>query len=453
MSPHTARSLIKLLTYFEARCPHMARLSSNTISDFGNFARPANEWQPKAGTPPSSLRPPYSSLRACSQIAQGDAASCIISLAVSSSLTKLRLCRLNSCARVWPSSMNSRVTMVQPLSCVATQPALIERLEKPERSFVGGFRNVREIAPAPSRLYRSLRRVTIHNAGPLTDAQVAQGMLTHRHALVIVNTRRHAHALYNTLGDNEGVAHLSTLMCPEHRRRRLRAIRQRLIEDRPVRLVSTSLIEAGVDVDFGAVWRAMAGLDQIAQAAGRCNREGRQPASRSIVTIFEPEHPQPRYVRAPADAARDVMRHHQDPLSLAALEAYFQRLYWARQLGRDGLDVPRILRRLNAGVSDLLFPHEEVARDMHLIDDVEEAILIPFDDTARRLIVALRTAENLGPIARMLQPYTVGVYPGDFQALVTAGVIVPATDDQQFWTLAQPDYYRDDLGLIIQGKP
>ncbi len=90
---------------------------------------------------------------------------------------------------------------------------------------------------------------------------------------------------------------------------------------------------------------------------------------------------------------------------------------------------------------------------MRLIDDQEEAILIPFDDTARRLIAALPTADNLGPIARQLQPYTVGVYPRDFEALRTAGIIVPATDDEQFWTLAQPDYYRDDVGLMTQGEP
>ena len=311
---------------------------------------------------------------------------------------------------------------------------------------------MREIAPSPSRLYRDLRRVTIRNAGLLTDAEVAKHMRTQRHALAIVNTRRHAHALYDALGDTEGAYHLSTLMCPEHRRQRLRTIRQCLIEDRPARLVSTSLIEAGVDVDFAAVWRAMAGLDQIGQAAGRCNREGRQSASNSVVTVFEPEHPEPRYVRVAADAARDVMRQHkEDPLSLAALEEYFRRLYWARQLGGDGLDAPRILPRLNAGAADLLFPHEDIAREMQLTDDESETILIPFDETARGLIEALPNAENLGAIARQLQPYTVGVYPKDFEGLEAAGVIVAATEDEQFWTLAHPDYYSDDVGLIIQG--
>jgi CRISPR-associated endonuclease/helicase Cas3 len=316
---------------------------------------------------------------------------------------------------------------------------------------VGGFVGVREIAPAPSVLYRGLRRVTVRNVGPMTDAQVAEGMSGQRQALAIVNTRAHARALFDVLKASDGAAHLSTMMCPAHRRQRLATIRRRLKDGRPVRLVSTSLIEAGVDVDFGAVWRAMAGLDQIAQAAGRCNREGRNGASRSIVTVFESEAGEPRYMRAAADATREVLRHHTDPLALRTLEAYFRRLYWARQVGGDGLDARSILSRLNARATDLLFPHEDIARDMNLIDDDGEAILIPFDDAARHLIAALPSAEQLGAMARQLQPYAVNVYPKDFEALRAAGIIVPATTDEQFWTLARGDHYRDDVGLIIDG--
>jgi CRISPR-associated endonuclease/helicase Cas3 len=336
--------------------------------------------------------------------------------------------------------------------CTATQPALIERPGTPERSFVGGLVGVRELAPAPSVLYRSLRRVTVRNVGPLTDAQVAEGMTGQPQSLAIVNTRAHARALFDVLDAADGAAHLSTLMCPAHRRKHLATIRQRLKDGEPVWLVSTSLIEAGVDVDFSAVWRAMAGLDQIAQAAGRCNREGRNGAARSIVTVFESAAGEPRYMRAAADATREVLRHHADPLALRTLEAYFRRLYWARQVGADGLDDRSILSRLNARASDLLFPHEDIARDMNLIDDDGEAILIPFDDTARRLIAALPTADNLGAMARQLQPYAVNVYPKDFEALRAAGIIVPATDDEQFWTLARGDHYRDDVGLIIEGE-
>ena len=151
----------------------------------------------------------------------------------------------------------------------------------------------------------------------MTDAQVASDMEGHGQSLTIVNTRSHARKLFERLRDAEGAVHLSTMMCTAHRRQRLAAIRQRLKDGLPVCLVSTSLIEAGVDVDFCAVWRAMAGLDQIAQAAGRCNREGRFKPSRSIVTVFEPEHPEPRYMRTAADATREVLRHHDDPLLIS----------------------------------------------------------------------------------------------------------------------------------------
>jgi CRISPR-associated endonuclease/helicase Cas3 len=334
--------------------------------------------------------------------------------------------------------------------CTATQPALIERPTTPERSFVGGLVGVREIAPAPSVLYRRLRRVTVCDVGPLTDAQVAESMIQQQQTLTIVNTRPHARALFESLRYAEGSAHLSTMMCPFHRRRCLATIRQRLSDGLPVRLVSTSLIEAGVDISFRAVWRAMAGLDQIAQAAGRCNREGLHRASESIVTVFEAEHPEPHYMRASAKATREVLRQHTDPLALRTLEAYFQSLYWGRQAGGDGLDERKILPRLNARATDLLFPHEDIARDMTLVDDEGEAILIPFDDIARRLIAALPTAENAGTLVRRLQGYTVNVYPRVFEALRAAGVIVPATEDEQFWRLAEENQYRDDVGLTIE---
>jgi CRISPR-associated endonuclease/helicase Cas3 len=340
---------------------------------------------------------------------------------------------------------------VSVMLCTATQPALIERPESPERSFLGGFQAVREIAPAPTRLYRSLRRVIVRHSGAMTDAQVASDMESRKQALAIVNTRSHARKLVGCLHDVEGAAHLSTLMCAAHRRQRLAAIRERLKDDLPVALVSTSLIEAGVDVDFRAVWRAMAGLDQIAQAAGRCNREGRFKPSSSIVTVFEPEHPEPRYMRSAADASREILRHYNDALSLPALEAYFRRAYWSRQIGGDGLDADAILPRLNAQATDLLFPHEDVARDMRLIEDESEAILIPFDDNARRLIGALPSADNRGLIARRLQPYTVNVYPKNFDVLRAAGWVVSATDDEQFWVLARGDHYRQDVGLNVEG--
>jgi CRISPR-associated endonuclease/helicase Cas3 len=338
--------------------------------------------------------------------------------------------------------------------CTATQPALIERPAEPARSFSGGIqdRPDREIAPDPERLYQDLRRVTIRHVGAMTDDNLVAAMRAGHQTLAIVNTRKHARDLYAALASADGAAHLSALMCPAHRGVMLDALKRRLLEDLPVRLVATAVIEAGVDVDFRAVFRAVAGLDQIAQAAGRCNREMRYAATESIVTIFEPTVGEPQYMRAAADATRAVMRAHSDIFSLNALEAYFRRLYWRRQLGRDGLDEPSILPRLNARASDLLLPHESVARDMRLIDDAAETIIVPWDNTARRLIADLEKSDRVRSIARNLQRYGVGLYARDFERLRQLGCVTPIAPDRwgdQFWVLRDEGRYHDDIGLDI----
>jgi CRISPR-associated endonuclease/helicase Cas3 len=338
--------------------------------------------------------------------------------------------------------------------CTATQPALIERPAEPARSFSGGIedRTDREIAPDPERLYQELRRVTVRTVGTMTDTDLVTAMRAGHQTLTIVNTRRHARDLYATLGGLDGAAHLSALMCPAHRSIVLDDIKRRLLDDLPVRLVATAVIEAGVDIDFRTVFRAVAGLDQIAQAAGRCNREMRYPASESVVTIFEPTEREPQYMRAAADATRAVMRAHPDALSLDAVEAYFRRLYWGRQLGRDGLDEPSILARLNARASDLLLPHESVARDMRLIDDAAVTIIVPRDQTARRLISDLEASDRVGSIARNLQRYGVGLYARDFERLRQLGSVTPIAPDKwgdQFWVLRDEGRYDDDVGLDI----
>ena len=186
----------------------------------------------------------------------------------------------------------------------------------------------------------------------------------------------------------EGCYHLSALMCPKHRSQRLEEIRERLNPEAPRRciVVSTSLVEAGVDVDFPVVYRAEAGLDQIAQAAGRCNREGR--LSRGEVFVFRPAGR--RVVgeqNRRATAAAGVFRRYDDPLALDAIEDFFREVYWSESAGaQDGLDKKQILDRLKERERDLLFPFEAIARDFRLIEDGMLPILIPFDDEARGLL-------------------------------------------------------------------
>jgi len=118
------------------------------------------------------------------------------------------------------------------------------------------------------------KRVAVEQLGELGDEVLAARLLAHEQALCILNARAHARELYERLEGEDGCFHLSALMCPRHRSERLDVIRQALTRGQRCVVVSTSLVEAGVDVDFPVVYRAEAGLDQLAQAAGRCNREG-----------------------------------------------------------------------------------------------------------------------------------------------------------------------------------
>ena len=191
-----------------------------------------------------------------------------------------------------------------PVLCTATQPAL----QAPE--FRGGLQGVRELAPQPEQLFRQLARVQIRQAGILSDAALQQQMSEREQVLCIVNNRRHARALYESIAGQEGARHLTTLMCARHRSQVLAEVRQRLREGLPCRLVATSLVEAGVDVDFPCVLRAEAGLDSIAQAAGRCNREGRRALEASEVLVFQAENPD---WKAPAELQQFAQAARADP--------------------------------------------------------------------------------------------------------------------------------------------
>jgi CRISPR-associated endonuclease/helicase Cas3 len=161
--------------------------------------------------------------------------------------------------------------------------------------------------------------------------------------LVIVNNRRHARSLFDNASDLPGVCHLSTAMTPKHRRHVLADVRTRLTEGHPVRLVSTSLIEAGVDVDFPMVLRAAAGIDSIAQAAGRCNREGRLDHLGEVI-VFTPTSegatPPEEVAQMAQIGAKILARHKDDPLSETAVSEYFRELLWTQ--GPDALDAARV---------------------------------------------------------------------------------------------------------------
>ena len=301
--------------------------------------------------------------------------------------------------------------------CTATQPAVRE-----VDGFKGGLKidEARELAPDPRRLYERLKRVEVERLPePVSDAVIAGRFAERPQMLCIVNSRAHARKLFGLIGNLDGAVHLTTLMCPLHRRTVLADLRLRLGRGEPVRIVSTSLIEAGVDIDLPEVWRAAAGLDAIAQAAGRCNREGGPTLGR--VVVFEPAQAKaPRAVEAFWQAARPVLRRHGDPLSLDAVREYFGHLYW--QKGMEAFDAGRldkavwpILPAVAKRADTWRFPFASMARAFRMIEDVMVPVVVPWrahaDDKDAEVLLG-RIAGMERPLVadlRRLQLYTVAI--------------------------------------------
>jgi CRISPR-associated endonuclease/helicase Cas3 len=321
--------------------------------------------------------------------------------------------------------------------CTATQPALFKSLE-----FEEGLENVREIIPDPPGLYRAFKKIDMSYLSSLSDEELAKRLMSHEKVLCIVNTRRHARQIYELTQDGKGSFHLSALMCPAHRTAIIKRIRQTLVEGKQCRVVSTQLIEAGVDIDFPVVFRSLSGIDSIAQAAGRCNREGRL-FQNGRVYVFSPEKGlPPGYFRQTAETAEEVMRHHSDPLTLEAVEEYFRTLYW---LKGDKLDELEILADLSEGIKTGDYPFRSISNKFKIIRDGMDSIIIPWDKEAERIINELRFSNYPTSAARKAQRYTIQVPPRILNNLVFAGAVERLHD--QYNVLINRDIYRDDLGL------
>ncbi len=324
--------------------------------------------------------------------------------------------------------------------CSATQPAL-DGLFPPEIQR-------EEICPDPPALYRFFCRTTVQNLGALTDEALAAQLNALPQALCIVSTRKQAQRLYQML-EAEGSFHLSTMMYPEHRKRVLAEIRARLSRGLPCRVVSTSLIEAGVDVDFPVVYRAKAGLDSIVQAAGRCNREGKHPAGQSFVYVFEPEsgYTLPVLMRQPAAVFElAAAKHSEDITSLEAIHTYFERLY---DIKGAGLDEKRIVARLEAGYrEERSFPFKTIGEEFRLIESNTHAILIPDGPEAAALAERLRQGERGHRLLRQAGRYSVQVYDHHYQELVELG-LVAQLDDGVLSILSVMSSYSDQTGLNL----
>lgn len=350
--------------------------------------------------------------------------------------------------------------------CTATQPALEKtkfppiinpKTNKPRPHALGLDLKGRELAPEPLKLAKSLKRVTLRHGGILSDEALLEALAEQPDGLAIVNSRRHALELFRAgqKAGLEGMVHLTTRQYAAHRRMILAYVRERLKKHLPCRLIATSLIEAGVDVDFSRVWRAESGLDQIIQAAGRCNREGRHSPEESLVTIFEAENHKPHgEMKALAEAMNRVRAKYPDLASPEAMEAYFHEVYWLK--GEDGLDRGADGQRITARFSfslqgGLNLAYRSVASAFQMIEDGMEPVIVARDAEAKALVEKLGLAEiPTGALARGLQSYIVQVRPKDRARLIENGLvrfISPELRADQFAVLQSDAHYSDDVGL------
>jgi CRISPR-associated endonuclease/helicase Cas3 len=334
--------------------------------------------------------------------------------------------------------------------CTATQPAL------GAPRFKGGLAlgEEAELAPDPTRLHEALRRVTIRpRSDETTDAELVAELTAEAQGLVIVNSRGHALDLYQAAraAGLEGLVHLSTRQTATDRRAILAQVRSRLAAGEVCRVIATSLVEAGVDLDFPRVWRAEAGLDQVIQAAGRCNREGRRPVDESIVTVFRPASARPpREIQAFADAmGRTAVRHH-DLSAPSAVTAYFEEVYW--QGGESGLDRHGVAEAFRMSGGATQFAYRSVADAFRLVESGMEPVIVAIDEAPQAILAGLKQGW-LGPggAARKLQNYVVQVPPKDRQKLIDNGHVAFADAERQFAVLATESFYARETGLRWEG--
>jgi CRISPR-associated endonuclease/helicase Cas3 len=322
--------------------------------------------------------------------------------------------------------------------CTATQPALDQRL--PNVKFT-------DLVPDSQALFDFYKRVQIKNLGKVPDAELIEQIKAHRQVLCIVNTRKHAKGLFDQL-EGEERFHLSTLMCPTHRKKVLAEIRERLKSGQPCRVISTQVMEAGIDVDFPVGFRALAGLDSIIQAAGRVNRNKNNPMGE--VFVFAPETPfikkTPTFIKQGASMAESVLREHGDnPDSIQAINAYFSMLYTLQDQG--AFDAKRILAYFDKQTGELDFDFKTAAENFNLIDNSSVAVVIPYNAEAKQLLERAKYHPYPHSFARQLQMYTVNIFANEFEKLQSKGVIETLSDTYQI--LNNMDYYDDNTGLVL----
>ncbi len=319
--------------------------------------------------------------------------------------------------------------------CTATQPALSPF-----------FRNkipVTELCPRVQEQFRFFERATYQNIGTISENELIEKLEQEEQALCIVNTKKRAQRIYQKM-KGEGVFHLSTTMYPKHRRRVLEKIKKTLKNGEKCILISTSLVEAGVDLDFSTVYRQLAGVDSIIQAAGRCNREGKREAKESFAFIFEFEESE----NVPGqqlqiDVSKMMLAEEEDISSLQGIEKYFEALYHFRG---ESLDKKKILEEFK----NKKYNFAKVGKLFKLIEENTITVFISKEDEAGELLRRIELQGYTKTGMRKAGQYCVQLYENEIKKLQDAGMLRQVSKDiQDFFELVNVGQYTEEMGLDL----
>jgi len=374
--------------------------------------------------------------------------------------------------------------------CTATQPLLHSvSLERGAVRLAAQHELMRDVRG----LFEQLKRVEVLDRrlpGGWSHDEVARLTLEELQrtgsCLVIVNTKAAARRIFELASaslDDDAIYHLSTDMCPAHRKQELAKVRRRLDEGQPILCVSTQLVEAGVDVDFRVVIRFLAGLDSIAQAAGRCNRNGRPEPG--IVHIVNPREEnldklpdisigRDKAQRVLSDYAEDPARYQNNLVGLEALNDYYSHYFFARQhdmsysVSADAIGHSDTLLELLSSNGQAVAEHQSryrsrpslpfrqafmtAAKAFKAIDAPTQGVIVPHDDAGRELINDLCSAyevEREFDLLRKAQQYTVNVFPHVLRKLKEVGAMREVKPDTRILCL-DPRYYSPRFGLSTE---
>ena len=324
---------------------------------------------------------------------------------------------------------------VSAVLCTATQPAL-------QPFFQSGI-SAYELCPRMEEQFAFFKRTTFQNLNKISEEDLIEKLSGEYQALCIVNTKKKAQALYKAL-KGQGVFHLSTSMYPKHRKRVLEEVRRCLNNGERCLVLSTSLVEAGVDLDFQSVYRQLAGIDSVIQAAGRCNREGKRSPEESNVYVFRFEE-QERILgqRKQIEAAKTLVSEGKDISALETIEEYFKFLY---HLKSSELDKKNIMAQFKGIKCN--FP--KVAEDFKMIENDTKTVFIPIEEEAQDLLQQLKYQGFTKTSMRKAGQYSVTLYDDVIEKMEAAGMIeLVAENINDFYELKDKERYTEEFGLDL----